>query len=70
MNREEVARQAIKTFPGCKVIAVQNFLWTLMGTDKEGEQLNAYSDAISYGWSGDTYRAILTGIDLFYDSRN
>lgn len=70
MTRDEVAKQALINFPGCKVVAVQNFLWSLIGTDKAAEQGNLLMDANLYSWNPQTIGAISFGIDLFYNSLN
>jgi len=70
MNRSEIADRALEEFPGCKKVAVQNFLWTLVGTDKSAEEGNLLSDAASYRWNTQTIGAIQYGICLYYNSLN
>ena len=70
MTREDAAKRAIEQTPGCQVVPVQNFLWSLMGTDKSAEQKNLLMDAMSYRWKHETVIAISRGLDLFYNGLN
>ena len=70
MTREDIAKLALVEFPGCKKVAVQNFLWTLVGTDKSAEEANLLLDAVSYRWNAQTIGAIQYGICLYYNSLN
>ena len=70
MTKEIAVQRALERFPKSKRIAVENFLWSMMGTDRGADEGNLLYDASFYNWNPDTIGAIAFGIDLYYNALN